>query len=119
EPVREAALPIRESGPLPVRGEDAVREEPVQDGARGDAAAPAEAPEPVLEAAPAPLRFGSVREREPVRAAIPQTAFQAPAVRDEEDDDDSGADAGYPLAGWPREAVVERIAGEIRSANDA
>jgi hypothetical protein len=110
---------VREPDPQPVRGERTVREEPVQDGARGDANAPAEAPEPVQEAVLAPLRFGSLREREPVRAAVLQPTFQAPVVRDEEEDDDSGGDAGCLLAGWPREAVVERIAEEIRAANDA
>jgi hypothetical protein len=79
-------------------------------------AAPADVP-----AAPEP----AVREQAAVRGEVPQTAFYGPAtgtlydpaaVQDEAPD--GGEDAGS-LAGWPQDAVAERLATEIRAAADA
>jgi hypothetical protein len=107
----EAGLPdapVRDSDPGPAL----VRAAPVRD----EAAGPVRDGDGTWAAA---VNAAAVRDDADVRAAVPQPAFLSPAAPGDDAPGDADGEAAYPLESWPREAVVDRIAEQIRAAAEA
>jgi hypothetical protein len=64
-------------------------------------------------------RLLTVREDSAARRGVPQPTFYGPATGRDDSGRDDEEDGAALLAGWPKEAVAERLATEIRAAADS
>ncbi|HTU73121.1 MAG TPA: hypothetical protein VMG38_06340 [Trebonia sp.] len=101
-------VPVRDAGPQPVP----VRAQPV----RAEDTEPARDGEDAWTAA---VNAAGGRDDASVRAGVPQPAFLSPGATGDAADSDPGGNGACPLEGWPREAVVDRLAEQIRAAAEA